>query len=80
MSVMSIRIDDQKRKALKVITSLEGKTISSVIEELIDGYIQKKRGNLVKWLEDEQIMGIMGLSEDSFSEWDNEEDAVYDSL
>ena len=77
---MSIRIDDQKRKALKVITSLEGKTISSVIEELIDGYIQKKRGNLVKWLEDEQIMGIMGLSEDSFSEWDNEEDAVYDSL
>ena len=80
MSVMSIRIDDQKRKALKVITSLEGKTISSVIEELIDGYIQKKRGNLVKWLEDEQIMGIMGLSEDSFSEWDNEEDAVYDGL
>ncbi|MCH7732712.1 MAG: hypothetical protein IIB44_09385 [Candidatus Marinimicrobia bacterium] len=80
MSVMSIRIDDQKRKALKVITSLEGKTISSVVEELIDGYIQKKRGNLVKWLEDEQLMGIMGLSEDSFSEWDNEEDAVYDGL
>ena len=80
MSVMSIRIDDQKRKALKVITSLEGKTISSVVEELIDGYIQKKRGNLAKLLEEEQLMGIMGLSEDSFSEWDNEEDAVYDGL
>lgn len=73
MSVMSIRIDDNKRKAIKAIASLEGKTISSVVEELIDGYIQDKMN----------ILGeseIMKLSEISFMEWNNPEDEIYNDL
>jgi predicted DNA-binding protein len=35
MSVMSIRISDDKRKKLKAIASLEGKTISGLVSELI---------------------------------------------
>lgn len=73
MGVMSIRIDDRKRKAVKAIASLEGKTISRVIEELIDGYIQDKI-NLPGALE------IMRLSESSFLEWDNQEDEIYNDL
>ena len=73
MAVMSIRIDDSKRKAIKAIASLEGKTISGVIEELIDGYIQDKK-NLPGASE------IMKLSESSFMEWDNREDEIYNDL
>jgi predicted DNA-binding protein len=73
MSVMSIRIDDRKRKAIKAIASLEGKTISGVIEELIDGYIEDKK-NLPG------VSEIMRLSESSFMEWDNPEDEIYNDL
>ena len=70
---MSIRIDDRKRRAIKAIASLEGKTISGVIEELIDGYIQDKQ----------KLSGtseIMKLSELSFMEWNNSEDEIYNDL
>lgn len=73
MAVMSIRIKDSKRKAIKAIASLEGKTISGVIEELIDGYIQEK-----KYLPG--ASEIMRLSESSFMEWDNQEDEIYNDL
>ena len=73
MGVMSIRINDSKRKAIKAIASLEGKTISAVIEELIDGYIQDK-----KYLPG--ALEIMKLSESSFMEWDNREDELYNDL
>ena len=61
MSVMSVRIDDRKRNAIKALASLEGKTISNVIEKLIDGYIRDK----------ENLPGasaIMRRSELSFTE------------
>lgn len=73
MAVMSIRIDDRRKKAIKAIASLEGKTISGVIEELIDGYIQN-----TKYLPG--ASEIMKLSESSFMEWDNQEDEIYNGL
>ena len=73
MSVMSIRIDDNKRKTIKALASLEGKTISRVVEELIDTYIQDKKTL-------PEAYGIMKLSELSFMEWDNSEDEVYNDL
>ena len=73
MGVMSIRIDDRKRKAIKAVASLEGKTISGIVGELIDDYIQKK----MTMMRDSEIMK---LSEASFAEWDNEEDEIYDNL
>ena len=73
MSVMSVRIDERKRNAIKAIASLEGKTISSIIEELIDGYIRDKENQ-------PGVSAIMRLSELSFTEWDNPEDEIYNDL
>ena len=73
MSVMSVRIDDNKRKAIKAIASLEGKTISSIVEELIEGYIEEKK-------EIFSNSDFMKLSETSFLEWDNQEDEIYNDL
>ncbi len=77
MSVMSIRVDDEKKKKLKAIASLQGKTMSSIIEELIDQYIEDaKKENIL----DEEIRSVMALSEPSFDEWDNDEDEIYNEL
>jgi hypothetical protein len=73
MSVMSVRVDDEKRKQLKAIASLQGKTMSSILEELIDMYIDSFKY-------DDELMSILKASEPSFNEWDNDEDSVYDNL
>jgi len=80
MSITSIRIDDKKRKALKIIASIEGKTMGKIIEELIDEYIKRNKKKLLRVKEKEEIYSLMKLSEDSFSEWDNEVDDIYDKL
>jgi predicted transcriptional regulator len=77
MSVMSIRIDNEKRKKLKAIASIQGKTMSSIVESLIDDYIQeyiKESGSR------SELESIMKVSEPSFDEWDNDEDEIYNDL
>ncbi len=80
MSVMSIRIDNEKRKLLKVLASVEGDTISGVVSKLIDGYIENKKGKLLKLLEADEAGAIMQISDSSFKEWDNDEDEIYNDL
>ena len=80
MRVMSIRIDDKKRKALKMIAAIEGKNMSSIIGDLIEEYILNNRKKLIDRLENEDLQYLMELSEHSFSEWDNKEDEIYDEL
>jgi len=80
MSVMSVRIDDRKRKALKVIASIEGKSMGGILTELIEEYINKHKEKINKLSEKENLNEIMKLSEASFMEWDNEEDEVYNDL
>lgn len=80
MGVMSIRIDDNKRKLLKVIASVEGKTIGAVISGLVDEYISNNKKKLSLISEKPEIRDIMALSEISFAEWDNEEDEIYNNL
>ena len=75
MSVMSIRIDDNKRKALKVIASIEGKSMGWIVTNLIDDYIKKNREKMK-----ENLTQIMKMSEQSFMEWDNDEDEIYNEL
>lgn len=77
MSVMSIRIDDKKRKQLKAIASLQGKTMSSIVEGLIDQYITEFYR---KHDEADELKSIMKASEPSFEEWDNDEDEVYNDI
>ena len=80
MSVMSIRIDDNKRKALKVIASLEGKTMGEIVTELIDEYIKRNKEKIIELSEKENLNELMKLSEASFMDWNNEEDEVYNNL
>lgn len=77
MSVMSIRIDDRKRKTLKVLASIQGKTMGGILSELIDDYIDANKKDLP--ITNESI-NLMNMSETSFDEWDNKEDQIYDGL
>ena len=80
MGIMSIRIDDKKRKALKVIASLEGKTMGGLVSELLEDYIVKNKKRIVRLGEEAELNELMKLSEISFSEWDNQDDEIYDKL
>ena len=80
MSVMSIRIDNNKRKALKVIASIEGKSMGGIVSELIEDYIKKNKEKIKRLSEKENLNEIMKMSEKSFIEWDNDEDEIYNKL
>ena len=80
MSIMSIRIDDNKRKALKVIASLEGKSMGGIVTKLIEDYINERNEKLRELPLKENLNEIMRMSEESFMEWDNDEDEVYNEL
>ena len=80
MSVMSIRIDDTKRKALKVIASIEGKTMGGIVSELLENYISLNKEKIKELYEKESLNKIMKISEKSFMEWDNDEDEIYNEL
>jgi predicted DNA-binding protein len=80
MAVMSIRIDDKKRKALKVIASLEGKSMGGLVSELIEDYITKNKKKITDLGHKADILELMKLSDSSFSEWDNPEDEIYNDL
>ena len=80
MSVVSIRIDDKKRRVLKVIASLEGKTMGGIVTELIDEYIRRNKEKIIELSEKENLNEIMKLSEASFIEWDNDEDEIYNNI
>ena len=80
MSIMSIRIDDTKRKALKVIASIEGKSMGGIVSELIEEYIAENKEKVKKISEKENLNEILKMSEKSFMEWDNGEDEIYNKL
>ena len=80
MSVMSIRIDNTKRKALKVIASIEGKSMGGIVSELIEDYIKKNKEKIKGLSENKNLNEIMKMSEKSFMEWDNDEDEIYNAL
>ena len=80
MSVMSIRIDDGRRKLLKAVASLEGRSMSEVVAQLIDEYTERRAKQLAHDDSSGELQSLMKVSEAAFSEWDNAEDTVYDNL
>lgn len=80
MGVMSIRMSDKKKKMLKVVASLEEKTIGGFIEELLDDYIEKNMKGLKTTIKEDDLDIIMQLTEESFIDWDNDEDEIYNKL
>jgi len=69
-----IEIEDVKRKSLENIAAQHDKKINEFVIEILDDYLLRKK------IEAEETNGLMNLSETSFNEWDNEEDAAYDKL
>jgi NRPS condensation-like uncharacterized protein len=73
MSVLNVKIDNEKKQQLEAIASIQGKTLNDIFEELIDMYIDSFR-------QDKELMSILKVSEPSFKDWDNDEDSVYNTL
>lgn len=71
---LTIELEDVKRKSLESIAARHDKKINEFVVEILDDYLRRKN------IESEETSGLMSLSETSFGEWDNEEDAVYDKL
>jgi hypothetical protein len=71
---LTIEIEDIKKKSLEKIAAQNGKKITEFVTEILDNYLYQ---NIA---ESAEISGMMKLSQNSFSEWDNEEDAIYDKL
>lgn len=67
---LTLEIEDVKQKSLEKMATRKGKKVSEFVKEILDDYLA----------ENEENNEIMKLSETSFNEWDNEEDAVYDRL
>ena len=80
MAVMSIRIKDEERKVLKALASLEGRTMTEIVSELLEQYIQRRKTQMTRSRKSAEVWALMKLSEPSFSEWNNKEDDVYDTL
>ncbi len=80
MSILSIRIKDEKRRLLKIISAVEDKTIGFLIESWIDDYVKSHKEQYKSVLSENELQGIMSISEPAFSEWDNDEDEVYNDL
>lgn len=76
MSVTSIRLDKNKRKALEIIASLEGKTMGKIVEGWIDDYINENISKLLRVHEKEDIYRLTKLSEDSFAELNYDVDNI----
>ena len=71
---LTIEIEDIKRKSLESIAAQNGKKVSEFVVEILDDYLHRKDA------EAKEINGFMKLSETSFNDWDNEEDAIYNKL
>jgi hypothetical protein len=69
-----IEIEEGKKESLGKIAAENGKKISEFVRDILDEYLRCNRAGA------EEISEMMKLSETSFGEWDNEEDAVYDTL
>ncbi|MBN1559489.1 hypothetical protein JW998_04525 [candidate division KSB1 bacterium] len=69
-----------RRRALKIIASVEGKSMGGITAELIENYIDERKELLIHLSESENLIEIIKMSEFSFSECDNEEDEIYNNM
>ncbi|MGI8555338.1 MAG: hypothetical protein ACR2LT_03135 [Pyrinomonadaceae bacterium] len=71
---LTIEIEDRKKKSLESIAARKGKKIGEFVTEILDDFLFRQIS------ETDGTQNLMRLSEASFAEWNNEEDAVYDKL
>ncbi len=71
---LTIEIKESKQRSLEAMALENGKAVDQFVAEIIDDYLHQNNS------ESRELRRIMMLSEASFDEWNNEEDAIYDSL
>lgn len=71
---LTVKIKESLLKPLEQMATENGKPVSEFVGDIIDDYVDKTLA------ERRDSYEFMRLSETSFSAWDNEEDAIYDSL
>jgi len=71
---LTIEIKDSLQRSLEKMAKDSGRQVDQVVTEIIDDYLGKS------FAEDRETNRFMKISETSFSEWNNEEDAVYDTI
>ena len=74
MPVTTVKIDEGRKARLRSIAHKKGQSVDTLLDELVRDYLRQQEK------EKKEIRTIMKLSQKSFSEWDNEEDAIYDRL
>jgi hypothetical protein len=70
---LTIEIEDVKQKSLEFVALQNGKLVSDVITELIDEFLRSRK------IDSDETNYLTRLSQTSFNEWDNEDDAIYDN-
>jgi len=58
MRGFTVRIEEEKAKILKAISSLEGKSVAQVLSELVDQYIGLRSDFLKSFLNDAKNIGL----------------------
>ena len=58
MRGFTVRVEEEKAKILKAISSLEGKSVAQVLTELIDQYIGLRSDFLKSFLNDVKNVGL----------------------
>ena len=71
---LTIEIEDKQQKSLEMMAIDNGKEVDELVADIIGDYINRS------FAENRELTQFMRLSEFSFNEWNNEEDAVYDRL
>lgn len=73
-----LEIEHSKQKSLETLAEQKGKQVNEFVKEIVDDYLARQAA-----AEKEagfETQSLMSLSETSFNEWDNDEDAIYDKL
>lgn len=71
---LTVEIKDSLQKPLERMATENGKAVGQFVVDIIDDFVGKS------YDDHRETHALMKLSETSFNEWDNEEDAIYDSL
>ncbi len=74
MPITTVKISPQRKARLRSIAAKNGKSVDALLDELVRDFLKQQAR------EKKEVRAIMKLSQKSFSEWDNEQDAIYDHL
>jgi len=78
MTVMNLRLDEAMNRALAELAARQEKEIDALVAEILREYLNRVATETDE--ERKNTAAMMKLSESAFQEWDNPDDAIYDTL